>query len=108
MNSLKDVILNGEVITVDNFKIIDEYMSKYPEDYVMQYNVDPTWLLDEYRFGEYKGEIVIYKIKPFAAANIAQIELLPLNIDGKEFSKEIKASDVSGNLMFLKSMRLKF
>ena len=91
MNSLKDVILNGEVITVDNFKIIDEYMSKYPEDYIMQYNVDPTWLLDEYRFGEYKGEIVIYKIKPFAAANIAQIELLPLNIDGKEFSKEVKA-----------------
>ncbi|ABS51113.1 hypothetical protein CHAB381_1754 [Campylobacter hominis ATCC BAA-381] len=36
------------------------------------------------------------------------IELLPLNIDGKEFSKEIKASDVSDNLMFLKSIRLKF
>lgn len=90
MSSLKDVILNGEVITVDNFKIIDEYMSKYPEDYIMQYNVDPTWLLDEYRFGEYNGEILIYKIKPFAAANIAQIELLPLSLDIKNSLKILK------------------
>lgn len=74
---LKAAILNGVTITTGNHSVVANYLNEYNPSYVMQYNVTPTWLLDEYRWTEFRGQILIYKLKPFLQYKIAQIEMLP-------------------------------
>lgn len=75
--SLKEAVLSGEFITVQNFQKVIDTLEQFGADEVMQYNLTPTWLLDEYRIAEYKDTSIIYKLKPFVQYNIAQIEMIP-------------------------------
>lgn len=78
---LLEALKSGSIITVDNF---NEVQDIYADDFIEQYNVTPTWLVDEYRFTKYNGHTIVYKLKPFAAANIAIVEKLPKSMGQDE------------------------
>ena len=74
--TLLEALKNGEYININNFYLIEKELKSKPSTYIHQYNVSPTWLLHEYRVTEYNGSTIIYKLKPFAQANIAQTRIL--------------------------------